>query len=297
MGPSHHYVPRFYLRWFSDDNGHVWVLDKSIDRAFPTAPENIAAENGFYTLNYLSEFGPFAHLEMEKQFSQLESNASQILQLWLDQIDSSESIDNSELYRREISLFISVQLFRTREARAQFIEFVKLTMKKEHAANLLSDINRLHADFVWNGEMMNEYAAHLEQFVWIFAKNSGPVRFITSDHPVLIKSGDNKQWITGPRVFDSGIYLVWPISPRHILYLYEPSYRNKLGKFDMSLSPVQFDADMANHENSGQIGMSHRFVFSSENNFVFSREFLRDHPYFANPNRRRLELDGQPKDA
>ena len=59
-----------------------------------------------------------------------------------------------------------------------------------------------------------------------------------------------------------------------VLYCYEKSYWKKIEKFDCTLSPVKFSAEMVEHENSGQIFMASRFVISPTNNFEFARDFL-----------------------
>jgi hypothetical protein len=53
-------------------------------------------------------------------------------------------------------------------------------------------------------------------------------------------------------------------------------------------TPVEFTDDMVKHENSGQIGMSYRFVFSKDKDFDFANEFLTDNKEFKNPQRKRF---------
>jgi hypothetical protein len=45
---QHHYVPRFYLERFVDNEGHVWVFDKVTEKVFATTPSKLARESGFY---------------------------------------------------------------------------------------------------------------------------------------------------------------------------------------------------------------------------------------------------------
>ena len=51
---NHHYVPRFYLRGFSDpnlQNEQLHVIDKGNRRHFVTTPPNIASQRDFYRIN------------------------------------------------------------------------------------------------------------------------------------------------------------------------------------------------------------------------------------------------------
>ena len=62
----HHYVPRFYLRRFANENGLLWVWDKHTDGVFRTIPDRIAAEKHFYKIPELAEAGHDADV-MERQ--------------------------------------------------------------------------------------------------------------------------------------------------------------------------------------------------------------------------------------
>ena len=65
-----HYVPRFYLARFVDQEGFIWVFDKTQGRTFRVKPENIAGQNRFYDLPELEQFGG-ARTLMEHQFADL----------------------------------------------------------------------------------------------------------------------------------------------------------------------------------------------------------------------------------
>ncbi len=52
-----HYVPRFYLARFVDQEGFVWVFDKMNGRTFRLKPETIAGQNRFYHLDELEQYG------------------------------------------------------------------------------------------------------------------------------------------------------------------------------------------------------------------------------------------------
>ncbi len=68
----------------------------------------------------------------------------------------------------------------------------------------------------------------------------------------------------GPRLYDPGVYVVYPLNPYAILYMYEPNQWGQLKPFDKTISPVEITKDMADHENSGQVGMSYRLCIRIE---------------------------------
>lgn len=43
-----HYVPKFYLKGFSDDNGKVWVYDRETKKCFSQIPDNICSDIDLY---------------------------------------------------------------------------------------------------------------------------------------------------------------------------------------------------------------------------------------------------------
>jgi hypothetical protein len=284
----HHYVPRFYLARFVDTTGFLWVFDKMSGRVFQTSPNKIAGQNKFYNLSELqrSDVDP---LILEKQFAEIESEVSMITDCWLRQVNESKVVDIPPVNREIISLFLVLQMLRTLEARTQLVQFIKATQREPQAYDPVKDAQNLHIEQIWNEQLVNQMAKRVGECIWIFAKNDTQNPFCTSDHPVLIKSGDSKQWILGPRVFDQGMYIVFPLSPKLILYCMDLSLSKNLSKYDCSLSPVTFTSDMVDHENSGQIGMSYRFVFANMPAFEFAKMFCDLHPDIKNPERERYE--------
>lgn len=281
----HHYVPRFYLSRFIDNGGFIWIYDKLKDNIFTSKPDNIAGVNKFYQLDELVDY-ELDPLTLEHQFADLEYQVSNILNCWDNQFNKSDKLDIPDVNRELISLYIVTQLLRTIEAREQLIQFTKATIKNYDADK---DSNNLHANLLWKDDLVFSMAKRIQECIWIFGKNNTDTPFLTSDHPVLIKTLDNKQWVLGPRIFDFGMYVVFPISTKLVLYCKDPEYWKKLKVFNNSISPVEFDKDMINHENSGQIGMSYRFIFSPSKDFDFTKYFLSLYPDFKYPKRARYE--------
>lgn len=60
----HHYIPRFLLRHFLDENGQLWIYDKSRGKIFRTTPENVFAINDLYT-NY-----HFEHIRKNTEYAE-----------------------------------------------------------------------------------------------------------------------------------------------------------------------------------------------------------------------------------
>ena len=52
MTKTQHYVPRFYLQNFTDDDGYLWVYDTQNECIKRVTPESICAENYLYETRF-----------------------------------------------------------------------------------------------------------------------------------------------------------------------------------------------------------------------------------------------------
>jgi hypothetical protein len=274
----HHFVPRFHLARFADNKGRIWTFDKKAGKAFASSPKGLAAEKNFYKLPELVEIG-IDPLFLERQFAKIEGEACNTTSCWLSQLHASNEVAIPDVTRQIMSDFLALQFFRTAEAR----ELLKLFAEAEgvYPQGIDADEARsLHATLLCrfgDGKgIVADFAKRIYDSIWIFAKNNSGTSFITSDTPVQLKTGDNRVWLKGPGMFAPGVYVVFPITPTIILYCKERTYWKKLEPFQNHLSPVAFTPDMVEHENSGQVGMSRRFVFAPENSFDSAKALLAD---------------------
>jgi hypothetical protein len=303
----HHYVPRFHLSRFANEHGQVWTFDKVTNKIFATGPMALAAERQFYTLPEF-EGTDVDPLFLEKQFAELEGEAFNITSCWLRQIDEAisdetktQETSNNDAARRLkqqfqeagrvkipginrkiMSEFIALQFFRTADAR----EILKLFAEQNvYKGKIDKDEARaLHAHMLCqlaDGKgMVSDLAKQIGESIWIFARNETAKLFHTSDIPVLLKTCDNRMWLKGPGIFQPGVYVVYAITPRLVLYCKERSFWGALDQFDSCVSPVVLTPEMIEHENSGHAGLSSRFVFSAQNDFDAAKSFVNDRSNF-----------------
>lgn len=294
-----HYVPRFYLVRFAHADGRLCVFDKTNGRTFWTRPENIAGQNHFYNLPELEELGGVRFL-METQFADLEGQAHQIIACWLRQLGNQGRMEIPAPNREIMALFLTLQLLRTAEYRTLLLQFTQRLQKdgelnKSYDAE--ADVQALHGAMLWDEKLIGEIRAKLADCIWVFGFNDSSHAFYTSDHPALIKTSDSKGWLLGPRVFEPGMYLVLPLSPQWILYCKDRKHWKKLERFENQKSPVTFTPNMVDHENSGQVGSSTRFIFSNSADFSFAKKYCKLAPAVTDSGRDRFiappPLDGE----
>ncbi len=270
----HHYVPQFYLRRFVDDSGRLWVWDRDNDRTFAVKPDNVAAEHSFYLSDELAELGEDA-LAMEKQFSEIEGEVAQITSQWLDwlrEMSPGEPIPIPYANRELLSLHISLQFLRTVDTRDVLAIFGERT---EGRALSPEQRRNLHMYMLWNSQLVHGLAERIRTATWIFGKNDTEVPFVTSDNPIAFRTGDNSMWWrNGLRT--PGTYAVFPLAPDIVMYCHprEPPWL-AITDLNECLSPVRCTQEMVESENSGQVFMTSRFVFSRRAQFDSEREFAK----------------------
>jgi hypothetical protein len=309
----HHYVPQFYLRRFADEDGKFWVWDKMRDKVFRTNPKRVGAGSNFYRLYDFAKLGrdpltlekQFADLE-----GQVSLITDQWL-YWLRHAKHGDRIGIPNVNRRIVSLYVALQLCRTADARDIIVAIdglpsnpditeemnevgkwgtylwgtwlVDMLMKNGEKSNRnaksygrLSDRDEteIHTRWLWNLEMVHSIAERIEKSIWIFGRNLTGFPFITSDNPVAFHEGNTHRWVK-LGFLARGAYLVFPLSPEIMMYCYDSKDLKwrVLRKFGDTLSPVEFNVPLVEHDNAGQVFNAGRFVISPINDFKFAREF------------------------
>jgi Protein of unknown function (DUF4238) len=273
----HHYVPRFYLKYFCDRSNRFWVWDKkNSGKVFCTNPNKVAAGTHFYRVPQFigTEVDP---LFLEKDLASLEAKTSQILQtcsMLLDTMEPLQYLQMDDEERWTLSSFIAVQFLRTAEQRDILALFA---LKNGFYKDGLSHEEKidLHAQMLCSGGLVEDIAQRVFDSVWIYARNRTITPFWTSDNPVAFKTADNRMWLKGPGIFSSGSYVVFPITPSYVLYCKEQDYWSALSELDSCLSPVDLTDEMVQHENAGQVFMATRHVISISNEFSLADEFVK----------------------
>ena len=306
---SHHIVPQFYLKRFLSRRGRLWVLDKVAMRTFEANTRHAACVNAFYELPTSPEPASIDPAFMERQFSRVEAEAARVIGNLLRQVESTPAVALDEEARNSLSLFIVLQALRTLEARSVLIELFELMSAGDSNApprpRSSHDQAALHASLLWDDKHVGALVDRVAGRAWIVGVNNSGRGFLTSDHPVLMKTADSRAWVVNTLVHptldaaltNDGDYIVFPLSPRCVLYCYDRTRYPALAKLDLTVSPVVFTPDMVDHENSGQIGVSTRFVFSSDGDFGFARQFIDEQPWVRDPTRKRFAERTNPYES
>ena len=271
----HHYVPRFYLKNFCDQSGRLWVWDKVTRKVYRISADNVAAGTHFYRIPEFvgTEVDP---LFLEKDLAALEANTSGVLQEslpLLETMTTRQFLQMGDEERWTLSSFMAVQFLRTAEQRDILAMFALTNGFYKDGLTPDEKIN-LHAYMLCRGDLVKSISDRIFESIWMYARNTSKTPLWTSDNPVAFKNADNSIWLKGPGIFSSGSYVVFPLTPKYVLYCHEPEHWSALKEMDSALSPVELTDEMVLHENSGQVFMATRHLISRHNEFSWADEFV-----------------------
>jgi hypothetical protein len=270
----HHFVPQFYLRRFTDDNGKLWVWDRVLGRSFIAKPGTIAAESQFYFHDGLHSAG-HDPLTMERQFSALEHHAAVVTDHWLAQVRASAPGDPLEIPdddRDTMGIFLALQALRTADTRDLLTQFA---MRADPSEATHGYARELHLDLLWDEVLVDNLALRIASSTWVLAQNPSAIPLVTSDNPVTFRTNDNRMWVRGA-LFSEGTYMAYPLAPDVIMFAYPDGGEWQGGgvsKFNNTVSPVVLTSEMALSENTAHVFMASRHVVSTVQDFAWAREF------------------------
>jgi hypothetical protein len=303
-----HYVPQFLLRSFGNGKkDQVWVYDKSFDRSFSTNAKNIASESRFYDF----ELGGEA-VTLEPMLSRLEGGAKSVIGKIVDS-DSVASLSNED--RAMLAVFLSVQLARTKAFRSQWNDLPRLVRERlatsggevaegSQAAELIRDLteNESKAEtghFMVQAPLM--FAPHLVSKQWLLAAAARKHPFIIGDNPLTLQNMVDMTPRGNLGLLVRGIEIYFPLSPVRALAMWCPSLVDMVQQGAMAIRsgsrgdyvgdevlaideainsgrPFMYKEENVENFNSLQVAWSERYLFSSINDFQFTRDMLRSNP-------------------
>ncbi len=303
---NQHYVPRFLLNNFATPaTEQVFCYDKREDRVFSPSTRNVASEKAF---NDLSDGDP--DTSMESPLSALEDKAALIINDNLLHHRTVRHLTRDD--RRWLSLFIGVQMVRTRQFRQSVKDTNRqLANRMAEAGFAQSDIQQvagtgsddeIKAFALGFLSVAQELAEPINDKVWLLYESDD--QFLIGDHPVGLQNTVNRSEVRGTLgLAVPGIEIYLPLSPRYVLCLLcrdtfhelataanrERARLEKAGVFETlnfvarvrRRIPVPCKRGVVENLNSIQIRWSERFVFRPTSDFDLARSMIAENPAHA----------------
>jgi hypothetical protein len=107
----------------------------------------------------------------------------------------------------------------------------------------------------------SEIAKILSSHVWLFGVNSTSIPLWTSDNPIVIKPYED----FGTGIASHGVQVIYPISPKHLLVMFESNFWSKLQSLD-SMSANLSEKSVKSY-NKLQAQQCYRQTYASKNDF------------------------------
>lgn len=319
-----HYIPRCYLKRFSDNEKSIYAYDKINSKSYLAPLMSVCCEDVLYTIseefvqknnkeggseiNCLSiEKDHFAHT-VEPFFAQLLNQIDEIKGEWI----SGENHYRLNFYeKRELALHIVTQYFRMpnimesivddfirmEKAEMDMIKHILAVQTGNDEFNKLyieveCDRPVLHANLTYlNDESLMNFADAIANNIfvfWISKENA----FYTSDFPIVVKPHVKNVRSTFMGLAQYGGELTMPLSPDLALSIYDREFFKDKANMDCGFV-VASDKEVA-HQNILKYVYAKRHIFSIKNDFSFF-EFLKnnmgEHP-FLTPNHKTEIVSG-----
>lgn len=319
ISKSQHYVPKFYLKKFCQENDKIYVFSKNNKTKFRSNISNIAHENFFYKLPDTPKNSKKFKLNqsdlkqtVEEHFSIVDNRASKVFKNFMELVESYKLkipdecnlIEISEEMKYSLSQFFVLQDLRTKEHKeitrqlydgnltkiAQyFIESGKCNMPESlkiediQAKHCKEVINLLWIRSLFNIKHIRKLSAMLLNRKWVICVNNTDKPLFTSDHPV-IKHNYIKSLYKGALSDEISI----PLSPKYILIMLHPSIFKNLNLKNQNCMLSELTEDNIMFYNHLQISKSYNYIFSPTDKFYMMQKFLERTPEASNPNRSRI---------
>lgn len=292
-----HYIPRCYLKRFSDNDKCIYAYDKQHSKKYQASLMSVCFEDDLYSISddYLernkTENGSKINrlsIESDHFAKTIEPMFSQLLKT-IDEI-KNEWITNKECYKlnfyekREIALHVVTQYFRLPQLQEATvdnymrmekagIDMMKHIMSAQTGNEAFKDLQIevncekpvLHANLTYlNDEVLMEYADAIASNYWVF-RVSLEHDFYTSDFPLVVVPHVQHTRPTYMGLSQYGGELTYPLSPGIVLSVFDKNFFENKASLDCSF--IIADGKEIRRQNMLRYFYATHHVFSYKKDF------------------------------
>ena len=316
-----HFVPRCYLERWKSDKGQVWVYDKKLKKSRLNNVYDVACERYFYDIDYkelsaqkiklLKELG--IEVSQDEQFLEhffsryVEGVFSDLLSKILD-VDitpwyEKECFFLSERDKLDLSIFASFQYIRTVETRRMLkdmsncLEQVLREMKvSDEVIDKYTmkdgDERNIHGNMILDIDHIRDMALCFYNLTWILGINRTSVDFYTSDNPIGTIPHVKNDFISMSGIRSEGVEVFFPLSPKHILIMYDGSYHKWVAPYDRRYVSID-EIDWVQKYNRRSVYNCNRCVFSKDGDLSVVDKISKENPQVLDIPKTRLSWGGK----
>ncbi|WP_420643677.1 DUF4238 domain-containing protein [Candidatus Leptofilum sp.] len=289
---NQHTVPQVYLKRFANNASQLYVFDKHTKSSFgPTNVRNIGAERDYYNVPAPSETTDFDTQIVDKILQASESEFG----ILLDKITENLRTRITDKQKEHLAFHLALQIMRTREFRANYIELSKMFLQEISEAYLKSqDIEAnvqvsikfeavAHGQMVLGSPLLSRLTSFLSNCIWFFGINETEQPLYTSDNPIVKKNHLPSKLRVDDGWLSPGIEITFPITPTIILNIhsrkmYEVSNLTKKLADDLDGNLIKLERENVTYYNSLQVVSSYRQVYSKSQDFELAKKICENNP-------------------
>lgn len=229
----HHTVPKFYLKGFRDDNGHIIIWNRNNGTLRRKALKYTSASAGYYTV--LDKQKNESDM-VEVFYGRIESDAKPIIERMTCAFPQIPSFNSEE--RTAMSIYLATQFVRTKQNRrkSQLLnDYAYKLQKIVSLSNQRKPLSKEQTSFVRNPHAIGELKLPQDIFIlrelkfsnefiplfycrqWTIITFDKP-RLITSDTPIALLSANEQH----PVGLANAPEYWFPLDNKHLLILSEP---------------------------------------------------------------------------
>lgn len=300
---NQHYVPVFYLRNFLSNENKIWVYDKAENKEYPTTNlSNIANERYFYDLEEL-DISSGEEQYLENRLSKTEDIIAPVLQALIDHLNKGTFLAIDPATRETLCWHLVIQILRTREQRehvGQLVTSLREELIKrgwadedtleKYGLNESISSKKHHINFLLSERTRTALYNALSDHIWIIYENNTNTPFYTSDNPIVKQAHLKDPVFSMSGYASEGVEICLPLTPKFVLTLAEKEAFNAYKDLDNKLIGLGHKKHVI-YYNALQVTNSYRFVYSVDGNFEHAKALIKDNPWSADPQRKRVEFD------
>ncbi|MDW7691494.1 DUF4238 domain-containing protein [Flammeovirgaceae bacterium SG7u.111] len=283
-----HFVPRFYLKRFTNNNGKIFVFDIQTQSQFGTTAENVAHKKFFYDYEPLDKIA--GDQSIEKALAHMEGESALVLNKTIELLEKGNLHEQTNKDKAIIAEFIAIQQMRTSESRKRSEQLhteVERQLKQKGGADFLKNSGFYSANhdpkFI---QTINFFSPELEKGIkeytdryWIYWDNQTKYNFYTSDNPVVGHIHEKIRF--------SAYEIFFPLTPRFGLSIALKKEFQNMANYDNKIVPLT-NKENIKFYNSLIVTNCNRQIFNNEMDFRLAKKILKKKPELSNPNRQRF---------
>jgi len=270
-----HYIPQFYLKQFGKP---TYRFDKTNDSIEQRNPRTIGMEKNFYEIDELPK-GIVENFLAEKEDKFSKAYYRLIETKNLDALTRDE--------QRDFFLFLGSQFIRTVEIRYMMDQMSKGVFEKifgKEGMNIIPD--NVQAKFTEDSikkfqiqmliKEVPKFGLILSKKTWAIRENTTKTLLWTSDNPIALHNDNN---LGSMGILSPGIEIHFPLTPNLILLSYDPAVTG--------ITTEPMDSEHVLRHNCYQVDSSVRYLFSKNDDFQGTVDYLNKYPELRDPERSR----------